>query len=138
MKFKSTLLSLSILCFFAISFQANAFTPTNQVTSEQEISKTIETYTTVLDKKKGAKRFLKVKAKAAKFISKAAEKLDIDLKDPIRKWLWYGLIALGAAVILYVLAALLTSSIVYWIAYLASVGSSVCFLIWLLKYLDVM
>jgi len=130
-----TLIGLILASLFTPRLNA---TPTNEVSpSMSEEHVTTESYTTFKSDKKGklAKRLNKLIFKAKKFGNKLAQK--IDLEDPVSKWLWYGVIALAAAVILYILA-FLTFGFLSWFAYMASLASSVCFIIWLVKYLEVM
>jgi hypothetical protein len=54
----------------------------------------------------------------------------IDLKDPVKKWLWYGLGLYLAAIVLSVLLGGVVS-------YLIWSAGSVCIVIWLLKYFGV-
>jgi len=62
--------------------------------------------------------------------------LDIDLDDDVMKWLWYAIFAAAASIIFWLLAVLVVGPLI-WISGLASLVSSVCFVIWLLKYLEI-
>ena len=134
-----TKLTYTFLAFFALLVfvpQANAL-PTTTTVAETEIQeKTFaESFNDFIDKRKQKRnaRIMKVVLKVEKF----AEKLDIDLDDDTNKWLWYAIFAWVASIILYILGAF-TLGFLSWIGYLAGLIGSVCFVIWLLKYLDVM
>lgn len=85
-------------------------------------------------KKKRNERIMKVVTKAKMAVTKVAEKLDIDLEDETMKWLWYAIIAYAASVVLWLLSFFV--GFIGWISALASLLGTVCFVIWLLKYLE--
>jgi len=137
MKFKIVYTSFVFLFALAFTPQLQA-TPTNErnVTINESQSFTDALVTKKMNKSgKLANRLNKLIFKAKKFSNKLAKKLDVNLDDPIMKWLWYGLFALGAAFILYVLS-IFTFGFLSWFAYLASLASTACFVVWLLKYLE--
>lgn len=59
----------------------------------------------------------------------------VDFKDPVEKFLWFGLLGIGLAIILSVLSGPVFGF--YWLAYLAWLAGVVCLTIWLLKKLEV-
>ncbi len=138
MKFKLLYPALVFMAMLVFVPQAEAL-PTSSTTAPTEVQEQnfADNFKTFLEKRK-IKRNEKIKAfllKANKVITKAAKAMDVDLDDPVMKWLWYGIFAFGAAVILWILGGLLFGPLV-WLGSLASLLSSVCLVIWLLKYLE--
>ncbi len=68
----------------------------------------------------------KISQKASDFF-----KVKADFKDGTKKWLWFALVLFIGSVVLYAIGQNL-------LARLASAGVTICLVIWLLKYLDVM
>lgn len=75
------------------------------------------------------KQEFKAQKKLAKF-EKFMQKVGVDTKDPVKKWLWFAVIALVASIVLYAIGQ-------YTLGYLASSAAGIFFIVWLLKYLDV-
>lgn len=136
MKTKLTFLFIACLSFFVLSPKSYALPTTTTTTAtpiEAEKQSFKEGFKDYVSKKKAQRkqRLLKVMAKAKKF----AQKLDIDLEDETMKWLWYAIFAYGASILIY-LVSIFTFSGLGWISALCSLLASVCFVIWLLKYLE--
>jgi beta-lactamase regulating signal transducer with metallopeptidase domain len=73
---------------------------------------------------------LQVKAqKKAAFFAKLAKK--IDFKDPVEKWLWFGIFGWGASILLYILAYAVP--FLWILGALAGLFGTVCIVIWLIK-----
>jgi len=131
---KIKLFHLGIL-FFGMLFlsppvMAMPTTEPTQETEERSFSESLEAY--LLERKANRqKRIQKIIAKGKIAIANA---LDIDLKDPINKWLWFAIIAAAVSVLLTILGFFFKFfGFFRWLAYMASV---VCFAIWIVKYLD--
>jgi hypothetical protein len=75
----------------------------------------------------------KIKGLKSKYAQKVSDffKVKADFKDGTKKWLWFALVLFLASVVLYAIGQSL-------LANLASAGTTVCLVIWLLKYLEVM
>jgi hypothetical protein len=93
------------------------------------ISSTNATSTVVSQQSFALKQEFKAQKKLAKF-EKIMQKVGIDTKDPVKKWLWFAGIALVASIVLYAIGQ-------YTLGYLASSAAGIFFIVWLLKYLDV-
>jgi hypothetical protein len=93
------------------------------------ISSTNATSTAVSQRSFALKQEFKAQKKLAKF-EKIMQKVGIDTKDPVKKWLWFAGIALVASIVLYAIGQ-------YTLGYLASSAAGIFFIVWLLKYLDV-
>lgn len=93
------------------------------------VSSTQTTATTVEQQSSALKKEFKAQKKLAKYET-LMQKAGIDVKDPVKKWLWLGIIALIASIVFYAIGQ-------WWLGYLTSSAAGIFFLIWLLKYLDV-
>ncbi len=93
------------------------------------VSSTHASATTVEQQSSALKKEFKAQKKLAKF-EKMLAKAGIDTKDPVKKWLWFALIALVASIVFYAIGQ-------YWLGYLTSSAAGIFFLVWLLKYLQV-
>lgn len=138
---KQLTLLLTILMF---GFSAMA-------TSAVTIS-TTTTASTVSEKKSDfsvakTKIIEKFQQKIAKKLQKANPNPGVDFKDPVKKWLWYGLTGWVAAVALYIVSAVVgvgsvtagtgaglgLAGILGLIGGLVGLAGTVCFVIWLVK-----
>ena len=93
------------------------------------VSSTHASATTVEHQTSALKKEFKAQKKLAKFENLLA-KVGIDTKDPVKKWLWFALIALIASIVFYAIGQ-------WWLGYLTSTAAGIFFLVWLLKYLQV-
>lgn len=93
------------------------------------ISSTHASATTVEQQSSALKKEFKAQKKLAKF-EKFLAKVGVDTKDPVKKWLWFALIALVASIVFYAIGQ-------WWLGYLSSTAAGIFFLVWLLKYLQV-
>lgn len=82
--------------------------------------------------KRQAKRLEKWEAIAKKKLQ--AYDIDIDLEDPVRKWLWFGLFGIAIAVSLSLIAFILNSSLFYRLSYVTGVAGVACLIIWFIKH----
>lgn len=121
---------LSLLVIFALLFAAQ---PASAVVTVQNGEST----TGVISKKE-----LKKQERLEKAITKAEKKLDklekkgVDFSDPVKKWLWFAIFAWAAAIVLYILGYFVP--FIWWLGYLAGLAGTIFFVIWLLKFLEVM
>ncbi len=93
------------------------------------VSSTHASATTVEQQSSALKKEFNAQKKLAKF-EKMLEKAGADLNHPVKKWLWLTLIFAIASIVLGVVG-------LGTLAYLASAAAGIFFIIWLLKYLDV-
>lgn len=127
--------NLNILSLLIIVALLLGVQPATAVVSVQN---TQETTSTTISKKE-----LKKQERMEKMMDKIQKKMDkmeskgLDRNDPVGKWLWLAIIFWVIAIILYILAAL-TLGVFWWLAYLASLLGTIFFIIWLLKFLEVM
>ena len=75
-----------------------------------------------------------------KLMMKNASKKAVDFKDPVNKWLWFGVFGWGAAFVLWILAAALVTGggflgggVLGLLASLVGLFGTVSFVIWLVK-----
>lgn len=85
--------------------------------------------TTVEQQTSSLKKEFKSEKKLSKF-QKYFQKGSVDLNDPVKKWLWYGL---GLAIIAVVLNITISGAL----ASIAWAAAGICIIIWLLKFADV-
>jgi hypothetical protein len=87
---------------------------------------------------KELKKQFKQEKRMAK-MEKIMSKLGIDFSDPVQKWLWFAIIAWAAAIVLYIVSAILSVggvfSPLWYVGYLAGLAGTVCFVIWIVKLL---
>lgn len=93
------------------------------------ISSTNASSATISRQSFALKQEFKAQKKVAK-LEKVMQKIGIDTKDPVKKWLWFTLIAVVASIVLYAIGQ-------YRLGYLASSAAGIFFIVWILKYLDV-
>ncbi|MCB9285416.1 MAG: hypothetical protein H6563_15230 [Lewinellaceae bacterium] len=125
---------LSLLMILALLF---AVQPASAVVSVRNSN---ETATATVSKKE-----LKKQNRMEKMVDKIQKKMDkltkkgIDKNDPTGKWLWFAII-LGIAAIIASILFYSTWLVVglWFLPSLLWAAASICFLIWLLKYLEVM
>ena len=128
MKLKVLFCSLLTVLFLQTALAVNPTPATAIVDSEA----------TVLidaDQNKGffGKIKTKIKTKIAKVKAFVASALDIDLQEPIFKWLWYALIGLAVAVVFSIFAVFVP---VLWIVgSLAGLASTICWVVFLIKWI---
>lgn len=79
-------------------------------------------------------------AMVQKYLAKNMAKKAIDFKDPVNKWLWFGVFGWGAGLVLWILAAAVTTGggflgggFLGLLASLAWLFGTVAFVIWLVK-----
>lgn len=124
---------LSLLVIFALLFAAQ---PASAVVTVQNGENT----TGVISKKelKKQERLEKVMTKVQKKMDKM-EKKGIDKNDPVQKWLWWAIVLAIASIVASILfySSWLVVGL-WWLPSLLWTAASICFLIWLLKYLEVM
>ncbi len=94
------------------------------------ISSTHASATTVEQQSAALKTEFKAQKKLAKF-EKMFSKARIDTSDPVKKWLWFTLIAVVASIVLYAIGQ-------YTLGYIASSAAGIFFVVWLLKYFDIL
>ena len=70
-----------------------------------------------------------------KYLAKKMAKKAIDFKDPVNKWLWFGVFGWGAGLVLWIIAAGVSSGfgLIGVLASLAWLFGTVSFVIWLVK-----
>ncbi len=70
-----------------------------------------------------------------KYLAKKMTKKAIDFKDPVNKWLWFGVFGWGAGLVLWIIAAGVSSGfgLIGVLASLAWLFGTVSFVIWLVK-----
>ena len=76
---------------------------------------------------------LRMEMKAQKKVAKLEsfmQKAGMDLNDPVKKWLWLTLIAVVASIVLYAIGQ-------NTLGYIASSAAGIFFVVWILKYLQV-
>ena len=132
-----------LLCLFVMLSQFSfAALPNKALINKDGINAVdIETNTTAvptkaLTKKQIRKQSKKAKrqAKFQKRIAKIKKKLAaVDFNDPVRKWLWFGLAALAAAIAIGILNILISTTLLYKIAaFLGAVGV-ILLIVWAVK-----
>ena len=123
---------LSLLMILALLF---AVQPASAVVS---VKNSNESTTATVSKKE-----LKKQERMEKLMDKIQKKMDkmqkkgIDRNDPVQKWLWFAIILAIASIIASIL--FYSSWLVvgfWWLPSLLWSAASICFLIWLLKYLE--
>ncbi|MEO5583751.1 MAG: hypothetical protein ABIR66_13755 [Saprospiraceae bacterium] len=72
-------------------------------------------------------------AMVEKFMTKKMAKKAIDFKDPVNKWLWFGIFGWGAGLLLWIIAGSVFSGGIGLLASLAWLFGTVSFVIWLVK-----
>ena len=90
-------------------------------------SSTNASATTVEQQTSALKKEFKAEKKAAK-LQKMLEKVGIDFKDPVKKWLWFGLALWLASV---VLGVIVPGS--WYLAGLVGLAGTICIIYWLIK-----
>ncbi|MBK7410233.1 MAG: hypothetical protein IPJ40_20555 [Saprospirales bacterium] len=90
-----------------------------------------------------SKKELKKQERMEKVMTKIQKKLDkwekkgVDTSDPVNKWLWFAIFAAVGAIVFSILGAFTVYGLWY-IGYLLWTAASIFFLIWLLKYLEIL
>ena len=65
-----------------------------------------------------------------------ANDIDIDVEDPVRKWLWYGLFGIAIAIALSIIAFILSSGLFYRLSYVVGIAGIACLIVWLIKFMN--
>jgi hypothetical protein len=129
------LFSALALCIPTTAVFASTALPAN---AEQSIQNDNKAHAGKIDKSALKKQFkaLKKQFKADKKNGTAMEDgAAIDFKDPVDKFLWFGLLGVAAAIVLSIISGPVFGF--YWLAYLVWLAGVVCLTIWLLKKLEV-
>ena len=100
MKLKLLFCSLIAVLFLQTAMAVNPTPATNNADVETTIAVDIDQHQGFFGK---VKTFFKKKIKKVKTFMASA--IDIDLQDPVFKWLWYALILLLVSIIISILAA---------------------------------
>ena len=113
---KNLFLLMSCLCLFLLSQTALATVLVKK--SENSM------LTSTVQQKQLKKQFAQEKkvARAERFLAHHA----VDFNDPVQKWLWYGLVGIGASIVLGILS-------ISWLAGIAGLLGVICLVIWLVK-----
>ncbi len=90
------------------------------------VSSTSATTTTVEQQSASLKKEFKSQKRTAK-LQQMLEKAGIDLKDPVKKWLWYGLGLWIAAAVMSLIPG------IWYLAGLVGLGGTICIIVWLVK-----
>ena len=90
------------------------------------VSSTHATATTVEQQSSALKKEFKAQKKVAK-LQKMLEKAGIDFKDPVKKWLWFGLGLWLLSAVMWALPGL------WYLAGLVSLAGTICIIVWLVK-----
>ncbi len=90
------------------------------------ISSTNASATTIEQQSSALKKEFKGQKKTAK-LQKMLEKAGIDFKDPVKKWLWFGLALWLASAVMWALPAIWT------LAGIVGLAGTICIIVWLVK-----
>jgi Flp pilus assembly protein TadB len=118
-------------------FAMLAFAPVNALRAATASANSLAVSTTVKTEKKGLSGW--IEKKAEKMVAKKIAKLQkrfadgkADFSDPVKKWLWFGIVFCAAGLLLGVLAA--ASGGIFWgLSGLAWTLGVVCLIVWFLK-----
>ncbi len=85
--------------------------------------------------KKMAKKVAKLQRKLEKFQKRIAKmtSIDIDLQDPVDKWMWYWILGWALGLALSIVFAITSVTPILWLSSLAWLAGTIFLIVWLVK-----